>query len=232
MERSVHAFFYQKMSDVMNIDPAETAEIQETVVALKDKLQMLKQITKRLSDDKVLGLATIACIEQVLLFSNFAMLKSFKANGHNMMKNTLTGVDFVIRDEQIHGDYAAYLHNTYIEESKSFDFANHIEQVFKVLEEIISHEDAVIDFVFEGAESINDITPQQLKTFARSRANHLLENLGMPSKYEIESNAISDWFYQGVKSIKVHDFFAASTQQYKRTWKFDNFSLKNIKGVK
>jgi hypothetical protein len=54
----------------------------------------------------------------------------------------------------------------------------------------------------------------------------------MPSKYEIESNAIADWFYQGVKSIKVHDFFAASTQQYKRTWKFDNFSLKNIKGVK
>jgi hypothetical protein len=38
-------------------------------------------------------------VEQVLLFGNFAMLKSFKANGNNLITNTLFGVDYVIADK-------------------------------------------------------------------------------------------------------------------------------------
>ena len=42
MEKSVHAFFYQKISDVLNIDPEETAEQQQAVKAIKNKLILLK----------------------------------------------------------------------------------------------------------------------------------------------------------------------------------------------
>jgi hypothetical protein len=87
MEKSVHAFFYQKMSDVLNIDPEETAKNQETITVLKSKLEFLTKITSNLADDKPLALATVALIEQVLLFSNFAMLKSFQSNGHNDLFN-------------------------------------------------------------------------------------------------------------------------------------------------
>ena len=101
MEKSVHAFFYQKMSDVLNIDPEETAEAQQTIAVLKSKLEFLQQITSNLSANKPLSLATVAMIEQVLLFSNFAMLKSFQSNGHNLIKNTITGVDFVVQDKRL-----------------------------------------------------------------------------------------------------------------------------------
>ena len=86
MEKSVHAFFYQKMSDVLNIDPEETAKQQQAVKAIKNKLTLLKEITSNLEDDKPLSLFTVAAIEQSLLFGNFAMLKSFKANGNNLIK--------------------------------------------------------------------------------------------------------------------------------------------------
>jgi len=231
MEKSVHAFFYQKMSDVLNIAPEDIAEQQQAVKSLKEKLVLLEKITSNLSSNKALTLFTVAAIEQVLLFSNFAMLKSFKANGHNLIKKTLTGVDYVIQDEQLHGVFAAYLHNTYLKEL-GYVPEGHIEKCLMVINEIIKHEDAVIEYVYEGSASINDITPLQLETFIRSRANTLLDSMGMPKQFDLHEDKISTWFYKGLKSIKVHDFFSASTTQYRKNWKLDNFSrIPHMKGV-
>ena len=234
MEKSVHAFFYQKMSDVLNIDPEETAKNQQTIKVLKSKLELLNQVTSNLDTNKPLSLATVAMIEQVLLFSNFAMLKSFKSNGNNLIKNTLTGVDFVTQDEQIHGELAKGLFLNYVKENDVYEVYDLTElplQVIEVMEEIISHEDAVIDYTFPGNIAINDITGEQLKVFIRSRANDVLESMGYPSFYEIGNNPIADWFYKGTKGIKSHDFFASGTSQYRRSWKFENFSrLPFIKG--
>jgi len=225
MEKSVHAFFYQKMSDEMNIDPETTAENQETILVLKSKLSMLNEITKNLSDNKALSLATVSMIEQVLLFSNFAMLKSFQANGHNLITNTITGVDFVVQDETLHGVFATYLHNTYIKEHGSnFDKRTHNKNVSNLVKEIIAHEDAVIDFVFKGVDSINDITPDQLKAFIRSRADLTLIELNSRPMYNIEINPIAEWFYKGANSIKMHDFFVSGTSSYRRSWKTNNLS--------
>lgn len=33
-------------------------------------------------------------------------MKSFQSNGHNLISNTITGVDFVVQDEVMHGNYA------------------------------------------------------------------------------------------------------------------------------
>ncbi|MFW9602497.1 MAG: ribonucleotide-diphosphate reductase subunit beta [Prevotella sp.] len=229
MEKSVHAFFYQKMSDVLNIDPEETAEQQQNIKAIKNKLILLKTITTNLNDNRPLSLFTVAAIEQNLLFGNFAMLKSFKANGNNLIKKTLTGVDYVIQDEQLHGVFAAFLHNTYISElSQStipFDIEQHKTNCKKVIQTIVQHEDAIIDYVYSTEKSINDITADELKSFIRSRANLVLTDMGFEELYIIDKNPISEWFYQGIKSIKVHDFFSANTTQYKRNWKFDNFSF-------
>jgi ribonucleotide reductase beta subunit family protein with ferritin-like domain len=236
MEKSVHAFFYQKMSDVLNIDPEDTAKNQQTILVLKEKLDFLNKITSNLDKDKPLSLATVALIEQVLLFSNFAMLKSFKANGHKMIPNTLTGVDYVVNDEVIHGVFATYLHNVYIEEYPtvygSFPLVEHEKAVRKLTEKIVAHEDSVIDYGFPGEAAINDITASQLKNFIRSRANQVLSDLGMEPLYEIKENPIADWFYKGANSIKVHDFFASGTNQYRRGWSLDGFSRKPFLGVK
>lgn len=228
MEKSVHAFFYQKMSDVLNIPPEEIQKNQQTIKVLKDKLTFLKEITSNLDRDKLLSLATVTGIEQVLLFSNFGFLKSFKSNGYKYIMNTLTGVDFVIQDEQIHGVFAAYLHNTHIDELKAakpdWSRQNHDENVKRVIQEIVSHEDDVIDYMFPGDVPINSITGSQLKTFIRSRANDVLNDLNIESIFEIDENPIAEWFYKGSKSIRLHDFFVSGTAQYSRKWQTNRFS--------
>jgi len=199
MEKSVHAFFYQKMSDVLNIDPEETAKNQQAIQVLKSKLEFLTRITSNLSENKPLSLATVAMIEQVLLFSNFAMLKSFQSNGHNLITNTITGVDFVVQDEVIHGNFASYLFKTVLYEDskqdKNIDTAQLTDDITALIKEIIAHEDAVIDYTFAGDISINDITADQLKIFIRSRANDVLALLGYEAQFEIpESNPMLSGF--------------------------------------
>lgn len=229
MEKSVHAFFYQKMSDVLNIDPEEIAKNQQTISVLKAKLEFLTRITSNLSANKPLSLATVAMIEQVLLFSNFAMLKSFQSNGNNLITNTVTGVDFVVQDETIHGNFASYLFKTVLDEdsrySRSIDTVKLNRDIITILEEVIAHEDAVIDYTFSGNIAINDITSSDLKIFIRSRANAVLELLGYLPYYDIaERNKIAEWFYKGTSGIKMHDFFVSGTSQYRRSWKFDAFT--------
>ena len=235
VEKAIHAPFYQKMSDTMNIAPEDTARNQQEITVIREKLAMIKSIASNLSKNKPLSLATVALIEQVLLFSNFAMLKSFQANGHNLITNTITGVDFVKNDEVLHGMFAAYLHNTYWEEYNAAgrpDIAKeHEHNVHTLIREIVAHEDAVIDYVYKDIKAINDITPAQLKAFVRSRADEVLSSLNISAMYGITSNPIADWFYKGAKSIKIHDFFVSGTNSYRRSWKTENLSrLPFIKG--
>jgi ribonucleotide reductase beta subunit family protein with ferritin-like domain len=232
MEKSVHAFFYQKMADVLNLDPEEIAEAQQKVDVLKAKLDFLESIFKDLDSNKLLSLAAVTAVEQVFLFSNFAFLKSFGENGHNLIPNTILGVTYVVNDEVYHGELAKYLHNQYIKELrehrafKDADFLLHELEVIALMKKIIKHEDDVIDYTFASGEPINDITDEQLKIFIRSRANFVLEGLGMSPIYEVDKNPIADWFYRGANSIKVHDFFAGGTNQYSRKWSQEAFSRK------
>lgn len=228
MEKSVHAFFYQKMSDVLNISPEEIAESQQKIEVLKNKLNYLTKITSNLAADKPLALATVAAIEQVLLFSNFAVLKSFGANGHNLIPHTISGVNYVVDDEVFHGEFAKYLYNTYITEAEEHGVAispTHQADVVAMMKEIIYHEDNMTDYTYEGEVKINDVYPEDIKIFVRSRANMVLEGIGMDSIYEIQNNPIAEWFYRGANSIKSHDFFASTTNQYSRNWSEESFSI-------
>jgi len=236
MEKSVHAFFYQKMNDTLAIEPQDIAKNQETVAVLKNKLLLLDSITANLSDNYVLSLYTVSMIEQVLLFSNFAMLKSFKANGHNLIQNTLTGVDFVVQDETIHGLFAGYLYTTYLSELKEaiteeeystfmLDLGN---KQTEVANEIINHEVAVINYLYNDITYINDISADNLINFVYSRANEVIKTLDANVKqFTIDEtvNTIPEWFYKGASAIKMHDFFIAGTNQYRRSWQAEKLSL-------
>jgi ribonucleotide reductase beta subunit family protein with ferritin-like domain len=158
------------------------------------------------------------------------MLKSFQSNGHNLITNTITGVDFVVQDEVMHGNFAAYLFKTVLYEdskyTKQIDTEQLTEDIDDLINEVISHEDAVIDYIFSGVDSINDVTPEQLKLFIRSRSNEVLNllNLHGCERFIVETNPVAEWFYQGANSIKMHDFFVSGTNQYRRSWQLDSFS--------
>jgi ribonucleoside-diphosphate reductase beta chain len=223
MEKSVHAFFYQKINDVLNIEPETIAKNQQQIQALKEKLDVLRMLgdRDRVTANIPMALAAVSFIEQVFLFSNFAMLKSFRANGYNLMPNTVFGVDYVVRDESYHGIFASYLFNKYKEE---YGLPENIEKEIDNLAEIIyTHETNVVDYLF-GDDIINAISAEDLHNFIKSRVNFVLNELGFKSKYEVDNNPIAEWFFKDKESISMHDFFSTGTTNYKRGWKENNFS--------
>lgn len=226
MEKSVHAFFYQKMSDELLVDPKETYDIQQTVYQFKSKLDYIKTLIEHADGNKLLTLAAVSMIEQVMLFSNFAMLKSFQANGNNLIPNTISGVDYVINDEVLHGEFSSYLFTTYLKEAgANINVEQLKEDIYKLAGHIIAHEEAVIDLLFTTDDkSINGINSIQLKTFVKSRMNYVLQSLGYTPIYDESNNLIAKWFYKNANSIKMHDFFVKGTNSYKRTWSENSFS--------
>jgi len=229
LEKCVHAPFYQQLSDVLLIDPAETARVKEEVSAIKDKLVLIKRIVKNSSENKLLTLGVLAMIEQVLLFSNFAMLKSFQANGYNYAVNTMQGLDFVIRDEILHGEFAAYLFNTLLEETLASDSIYDVKalhkELFRVAEEILTHEDEVSSYIFATEDTtINAINRRHLKGFTRERMNFVLELLGIEKRFRYADNPISKWFFNEANGVSITDFFARGVSDYTRDWSEEGFS--------
>jgi len=229
METSVHAFFYQKMNDVMNIAPEDTLRKQQETKAIREKLAMIDSIMANMDKNKPLTLATVLLVEQVLLFGNFAMLKTFQANGYNLITNTITGLDFVIGDEDLHGEFAAYLFNTYVNElgksSEEFKY-----DIITVAKQIAEHEFAVVDLIYKDSSSINHTTAYQFKEFIKHRINRSFGKIGLEPLYEVTDTSIQEWFYRSNDSMKIHDFFVSGTSSYTRDWSESKLSrVNNVK---
>jgi ribonucleotide reductase beta subunit family protein with ferritin-like domain len=69
--------------------------------------------------------------------------------------------------------------------------------------------------IFEKGE-IEGISQEDLRTFVRSRINLCLENLGVERVFEIQENPIAEWFYKGINSYQLHDFFTGVGSEYNR----------------
>ena len=82
---------------------------------------------------------------------------------------------------------------------------------------------------------------EELKAFARSRCNIVLNALGYKSIFDETGDTISAWFYSSMNSFKLNDNFYTRGRNYKREFSpkdFDIFTdkqyeevLENIKDV-
>ena len=80
----------------------------------------------------------------------------------------------------------------------------------------------IISKIFERG-AITGITDHQMVEFVKSRLNLCLKNLGLEPLYEVKYNPISSWFYKGINSIQLHDFFYRVGNEYHRSWEEEGF---------
>lgn len=99
----------------------------------------------------------------------------------------------------------------------------HNARLIEAFNKIREHEHQIVDMIFEKGR-IEGITAHQLKAFVDSRLNICLQNIGIDPQYEVKSNPIADWFYLGISSAKIHDFFNSMGNQYHRIWSEDSFA--------
>lgn len=235
MELNVHAPFYDRLNEVMGLKTDEFYSSYEHDPLLKARMDWIESQFK--GDDPLFTTAVGSITEGAILYSNFAFLKHFQAEGKNKLVNMTAGINFSVRDENLHSLAGAWLYSTIKEEmleqagrsvQENIALTSHIHRVERdirrVCEEVLEHESRIIDMIFEKGDIVG-ITAHQMKQFIKSRLNLCLAQLDIEPIWEIDYDPISKWFYKNINSGQLHDFFHKQGNNYTRDWKEENFGF-------
>lgn len=217
-ETNVHAPFYNKINEKLHLNTKEFYTSYKEDPVLSSRMEFIDESLN--SEDKLLSIGTFAMVEGAVLYSNFAFLKHFQAKGKNKLKNLVAGINFSVRDENLHHEGGAWLFRQYKHEMRLSPEQEEAlyEAIVDNAQKIREHEHRIVDMIFEGGR-IEGITAHQMKVFVDSRINLCLENLGYSPIFEVKDNPIAEWFYVAIKSRAViNDFFNAIGNQYHRDW--------------
>lgn len=224
-ELAVHAPFYNKINQLLHIDTPEfyLSYLEDPVLKAR-----VEHIGKLISDpDDLVSLASFSLVEGGILYSNFAFLKHYQSQGKNKLMNVVRGINFSVRDENIHSVAGAWsfkylkgLRNLSTEQETDLE-----QKIRCVVQLIYEHECQIIAKLFEKGD-IRGITAHQLECFVQSRLNECLKELGYKKEYEVKYNPISEWFYDGINKFQFNDFFSGQGREYNRNWDQSGFVWK------
>jgi ribonucleoside-diphosphate reductase beta chain len=156
-------------------------------------------------------------VEGVVLYSQFAFLKHYQSEGKNKLLNVVRGINYSVRDENLHAKGTAY---AFREKTKDYT-AGQLQEVRTKLVTVAGliheHELQIIAGMFSKGK-IDGITPLQLDNFVKSRINECFADMGLAKVYEIDYNPIAAWFYKGINDFKFNDFFSGIGNEYHKNW--------------
>lgn len=223
-ELNVHAPFYNKLNEALGVNTDDFYLSYKDDPTLKNRMDNVVGIVFGEDDSPealLKSLAGFSFVEGVVLYSAFAFLKHFQSQGKNKIINVVSGIDFSVRDENLHALGGAWLFRQYIHElddcGYKLDKVKLHKEILEIAETLRNNEYVIVDMLFEKG-GMTGITARQLKNFIDSRVDLCLENLGFEKIHKPTYNPISKWFYNGINAIKVHDFFAKLGSEYNRDW--------------
>lgn len=222
MELAVHAPFYNEINAVMGLDTDEFYESYVDDPVLNDRMEWLEgllstDIKSPLDLYKVMAVASI--VEGAILYASFAFFRHFQAEGKNKLANLNAGIDFSVRDENIHSITGAMIARL-LEQECGFDEDEKqqvVQQIISACMQVQQHEYRIIDKLFEKGP-IEGISSMSLKAFVDHRINLCLEQLGLPPLYEDHATSIKQWFYKGIQLSRFNDIFQKQGSEYNRSW--------------
>ena len=222
MEAAVHAVFYSNLNKTLMIDDESFYLSYKNDEVLSERI---KDVNEALNSENVLlALAAFTLLENVVLYSNFAFLAHYQANGKNMINNVVSGIKFSANDESIHALGAAWLFNqtlaeykeTVDEETYKRESEELFDQIYDLAGHLCQHEQRIVDILFENGP-IEGIAGRDIKIFVRDRVNMTLSNLNLEKIYKVEENPVADWFYNTINGLGLHDFFSKQGNGYTRS---------------
>lgn len=222
-ETNVHARFYNRINELLHLNTEEFYNSYTEDETLAARMEFLDSALE--SEHKLKSLGVFAMVEGAVLYSSFAFLKHFQSQGKNKLKNLVAGINFSVRDENLHHEGGAWLFRQLLTESNYTpeETEELYRELYSAADMLREHEHKIVDMIFEKGR-IDGITPHQLKNFVDSRLDLCLQNLGLSAIYKPASNPVGEWFYQGIASKSmIHDFFNSQGNQYHRDWKEDAF---------
>lgn len=96
-ELNVHAPFYNKLNEALHLNTDEFYSEYAQDPTLKSRMEFIDRVVD--SPNDLLSLGVFSMVEGAILYSSFAFLKHFQAQGKNKLLNVVRGINFSVRDE-------------------------------------------------------------------------------------------------------------------------------------
>jgi ribonucleotide reductase beta subunit family protein with ferritin-like domain len=225
-ELAVHAPFYNKINQLLHIDNPEFYLSYLDNPVLTERIEFVGNYIN--DEDDLVSLGVFSMVEGVILYSSFAFLKHFQSQGKNLMMVIVRGINFSVRDENIHSQAGAWCFRHLMKDiDKDSERYEHIAQcIYVAANDLYHHESQINEMLFEKGK-IDGITVHQMNCFAKSRINTCLEQLGFEKLYDVPYNPVAEWFYKGINNYQFNDFFTGVGNQYHREWSETDFVWKS-----
>lgn len=220
-EMGIHAPFYNKLNEALNLNTEEFYLSYKEDPVLKSRMDFVVDCVKH--EDPLVSIGAFSMVEGAVLYSAFAFLMHFQSAGKNKLMNVCRGIKFSVKDENIHAIAGAALaKQVSLETGRSMPK----DELYRVAKQIQEHEYVILDMLFSEGP-MEGITKEQMKTFVNHRLNVCLNELGLPSIFDESNNVIKEWFYDGINSIDLHDFFTGVGNEYNKDWSEKAFNWGN-----
>ena len=213
-----HALAYDKLNELLDLQ--DYATFLEDEVA-KERLDNLMSIRKdHKGQPSVRDICRTLAVfggftENVNLFSQFAILKSFSANGRNFMPNIANIIDWSQQDEKTHALAALELFNILKEENPEIWDDEFKAEIYGAANITFKIEQHLIDQIFAQGELPN-MSKAALLNFMKSRINQSLTLMGLKPVYNVDENLSREmaWFDDASRVLQHTDFFNAKPTEY------------------
>jgi ribonucleoside-diphosphate reductase beta chain len=224
-----HADAYDRLNQELGLQ--DYATFLEDEVA-KNRLKNLMSIRQEYGSvppsipELARTIVVFALTENVNLFSQFAILKSFGANGRNLLPNISNIIDWSQQDEKTHALAGILLFNIIIEENPDIWSDSLKADIYFAAKLTYSIEKDLINQIFEKGDLIN-LTRIDLLNYMRNRINKTLNAIGLKSIYEVEPAALErmNWFENESTALMHTDFFHAKPTEYTKNLAVYNSDL-------
>lgn len=227
-ELAVHGPFYNKINELLHLNDTSFYLSYLDNPVLKDRIEFIGNAID--DPDDLVALGTFSMVEGVILYSSFAYLKHFQSQGKNKLLNIVRGINFSLRDENIHALASAWSYKYKLaKDNVSAERRAEVEtKIREAARKIYEHEVQIIKMIFEKG-AIPGITETQLTHFVESRINECLKQLGMSKEFEVKWNPIGEWFYTAINNYTFNDFFSGIGNSYSRNWDETGFKFEEYK---
>jgi glutaredoxin 3 len=191
----VHQRSYALLNDTLGLPESEFSAFA-AVQEMSDKLEFMSDIDVGTQSGLCKAVARSVINEGMSLFSAFVMLLNYQRYGK--MRGMCEIVEWSIRDESMHCEGMVRLFRTFCEEHPRIVTDAFKGDIYQMVRNAVSLEDAVIDLAYEMG-NLEGLSSEEVKSYIRYIADRRLIQLGLKGNYGVKENPLPwvDWIIAG-----------------------------------
>lgn len=191
----VHQRSYALLNDTLGLPESEFSAFA-AVQEMSDKLEFMSDIDVGSQSGLCKAVARSVINEGMSLFSAFVMLLNYQRYGK--MRGMCEIVEWSIRDESMHCEGMVRLFRTFCEEHPRIVTDAFKSDIYQMVRNAVSLEDAVIDLAYEMG-NLEGLSSEEVKSYIRYIADRRLIQLGLKGNYGVKENPLPwvDWIIAG-----------------------------------